>query len=186
MAINRKKLFDGIRQQPFDGKLTTGQVNGVSAILDEWDRRGLTDLRYLAYMLATTKHETAHTMQPITELGSQSYLRGKKYWPWVGRGYVQLTWEVNYKAMTKLLNAAGFDVDLTKNPDLALDQKVAAFVMFEGMIRGTFTGKKLSDYFNAKTTDWTNARRIINGTDCAAVIASIAKEFFTDLTVASA
>lgn len=44
---------------------------------------------------------------------------------------------------------------------------VAAFVMFEGMINGTFIGEKLSDYFNAKTTDWINARRIINGTDKA-------------------
>lgn len=183
--LDRKKFFDGIRQQPFDGKLNAGQVAGITAILDEWERRGLADLRFLAYMLATTKHETAHTMQPITEYGSQSYLRGKKYWPWVGRGYVQLTWEANYKAMTKLLNAAGFDVSLTENPELALDKKVAAFVMFEGMIRGTFTGKKLSDYFTSKSTDWLNARRIINGTDCAAIIASIAKEFFTDLTVAS-
>lgn len=181
MAINRKVFFDGIRQQPFEGKLTAGQVSGTSAILDEWERRKLTDLRDLAYMLATTKWETAHTMQPITEGGSQSYLRGKKYWPWIGRGYVQLTWERNYIAMTKLLNQAGFDVSLTDNPELALDKKIAAFVMFEGMTRGTFTGKKLSDYFNDTKTDWLNARRIINGVDKASEIAAIGKMFYADL-----
>jgi len=185
MVINRKKFFDGIRQQPFDGKLNANQVAGCNGILDEFERRQRTDMRHLAYMLATAKWETAHTMQPITERGSQSYLRGKKYWPWIGRGYVQLTWERNYKAMTQLLNAAGFDVSLTINPDLALDPKIAAFVMFEGMERGTFTGKKLSDYFNDAKTDWLNARRIINGTDRAAEIAAIAKAFFADLTTAS-
>lgn len=191
--IDRKKFFDGIRQQPFDGKLNASQVAGISAILDEWDRRKLKDLRWLAYMLGTTKWETAHTMQPITERGSSGYLRGKKYWPWIGRGYVQLTWERNYRAMTDLMKAAKFypastggaRVDLIERPELALAPDIAAFVMFDGMENGIFTGKKLSDYFNAKTTDWLNARRIINGTDKAAEIAAIAKAFFTDLTVAN-
>ena len=74
---------------------------------------------------------------------------------------------------------------LIEKPELALDKKVAAFVMFEGMLRGTFTGKKLSDYFTSKSTDWLNARRIINGTDKAAEIATIAKLFFADLQAAS-
>lgn len=192
--IDRKVFFSGIRQQPFDGKLSADQVAGTSAILDEWERRKLTDLRHLAYMLATTKWETAHTMQPIPEGGSQKYLRGKSYWPWIGRGFVQLTWQKNYKAMTDLMRAAKFSPpsvkdgypDLIAAPELALDINVASFVMFEGMTRGTFTSKKLSDYFNAGKTDWLNARRIINGTDKAAEIAAIAKAFFTDLTVASA
>ena len=76
-------------------------------------------------------------------------------------------------------------VALIVNPELALAPDIAAFVMFEGMMRGTFTGKSLSNYFNDKTTDWLNARRIINGTDEAAAIANIAKAFFTDLTVAN-
>lgn len=184
MPINRKIFFAGIRQQPFDGKLTAGQVNGVSSILDEFERRKLTDFRHLAYMLATAKWETAHTMQPITERGSQAYLRGKKYWPWIGRGYVQLTWERNYRAFQPEVKNI-FGLDIVANPDAALDPRAAAFIMFDGMERGTFTGKKLSDYFNDAKTDWLNARRIINGTDKAAEIAAIAKAFFTDLTVAN-
>ena len=184
--IDRKKFFDGIRHGPFDGKLSAKNVSGTNVILDEWERRGLTDLRWLAYMLATTKWETDHTMQPIIEGGSQKYLRSKKYWPWIGRGFVQLTWKNNYVKMTDLMRKENFTVkgvhpDLVAHPDLAMDPQVAAFVMFEGMIRGSFTGKKLGDYFNATTTDPKNARRIINGTDRAAEIASIYKQFYADL-----
>lgn len=181
--INRKIFFAGVRQGPFPGKLAAGQVGGINIILDEWERRSLTDLRWLADMLGTVKWETDHTMQPIAEAGSQKYLRAKKYWPWIGRGFVQLTWEKNYrKFRDRVLKL--FGVDLMANPDAAMRPDVAAFIMFEGMINGEFTGKKLADYFNAAKTDWIGARRIINGTDRAAEIASISKQFYADLTAA--
>lgn len=211
--IDRKKFFDGVRNNPFDKKLTTGQVAGMNAILNEWERRKLTDLRWLADMLGTAKWETDHSMQPIKEKGGDAYYTklydvrgsrpetarkngnttpgdGPKY---CGRGYVQLTWKSNYAKMTKLLRAAGIDVDLVANPDLAMRSDIAAFVMFEGMIAGTFTGKKLSDYFNATKTDWIMARSIINGRrpgeslpDKAVEIAAISKAFYADLALAAA
>lgn len=181
MAIDRKAFFAGIRISPFSGKLNQGQVEGIGAILDEWERRKLTDLRWLAYMLATVKWETDHTMQPIKEGGGLKYLQSKRYYPWYGRGFVQLTWERNYKAFRDRV-LKQFDVDLIADPDCALLCPVATFIMFEGMLRGEFTGKKLSDYFNSKQTDWINARRIINGTDRAREIAEIAKLFYADLT----
>ena len=207
MAIDRKVFFSGIRQQPFDGKLNQGQVAGTSAILDEWERRKLTDLRHLAYMLATAKWETDHTMQPIREKGGTAYLT-KNYDPlgdrpalakrngnttpgdgvkYCGRGYVQLTWKNNYATMSKLMKASGIavDDDMVKNPDVAMRPEVAAFILFEGMARGTFTGKKLSDYFSKDKTDWLNARRIINGVDRATEIGGIAKQFYADLVAAS-
>jgi putative chitinase len=205
MAIDRKIFFNGIRQKPFDGKLNQGQVSGTSAILDEWERRELTDYRHLAYMLATAKWETDHTMQPIREKGSVAYLT-KNYDPlgsrsalakrngnttpgdgpkYCGRGYVQLTWKNNYATMTKLLKNAGIGVDLVADPDRAMEPSVAAFILFEGMARGTFTSKKLADYFNKNTTDWLGARKIINGTDRAAEIADIAKSFYADLVLAT-
>jgi putative chitinase len=197
--IDRKAFFAGVRQGPFPGKLSAGQVNGITAILDEWDRRKLSNLRCLAYMLGTTKWETDHTMQPIREAGGVAYLTrnydpfgsrpalakrngntqggdGVKY---CGRGYVQLTWKNNYRAMGKLIGQP-----LEENPDLAMRPDIAAQVLFEGMSRGSFTGKKLTDYFNASQTDWIGARRIINGTDRAAEISSIAKQFYADLRAA--
>jgi putative chitinase len=193
--INRKVFFNGIRQGPFPGKLSAGQVAGVSAILDEWERRGLTDLRHLSYILATPFLETGQTMQPIVEnlnytaarlrvvfpkyftaAQAQSYARNPQRianrayggrmgngpessgdgWRYRGRGYVQITGRTNYAKY-----------GIAGDPEKATHPDVAANIMFDGMIKGAFTGKKLSDYFNASKTDWVNARRIINGTDRA-------------------
>lgn len=125
-----------------------------------------------AYVLATAYHETAHTMKPITELGSQKYLKSKKYWPFIGRGYVQITWEANYnKAGAKL------GVDFVKNPDLLLQAKYAAPILVIGMLEGWFTGKGLGTYITLSKSDFLGARRIINGTDKAALIAGYAKQY---------
>jgi putative chitinase len=176
--MDRAKFFGLIRTSLF-GSLSQNQVAGISAILDEWDRRKMMDLRWLAYMLATALHETAKTMLPIAEYGrgkGHKYgipVNGKTYY---GRGLVQLTWDYNYKAMGIIIG-----VDLLGNPDLALVPANAAAIMFEGMIRGTFTGKKLADYFTTTASDWTNARRIINGLDRAADIAGYAQKFYAAL-----
>lgn len=179
--IDRKAFFAEVKITLFVGKLSQSQVDGMTAILDEWERRKLTDMRWLAYMLATTKWETAHTMQPIQEYGSLKYLMSKRYWPWIGRGFVQLTWEFNYKKFQGRVEAM-YKVDLMKNPEAAMRLDVATFILFEGMINGEFTGKKLATYFNSSATDWRNARRIINGTDKASKIAEIAIQFHKALT----
>lgn len=184
MAIDRKKFFDGVRSGPFPGTLTPAQTGGMSAIMDEWDRRKLTDLRWLAYMLATTYHETARTMQPINEYGKG---KGRKYGvpdsktgqTYYGRGFVQLTWLDNYRRMGTITGT-----DLVNKPELALQLPIASAIMFEGMIRGTFTGKKLADYFSGSKDDPVNARRIINGTDKAELIAGLHKQFLSDLKAA--
>lgn len=67
------------------------------------------------------------------------------------------------------------------NPDAVNTVPVGAAIMVKAMKEGTFTGKKLSDYFNASTEDWVNARRIVNGTDRAADIAKHAKTFYEAL-----
>ena len=60
--IDRKAFFDAVRRAPANGHLTVGQVDGMGRILDEWERRALTDVRWLAYMLATVWHETGAKM----------------------------------------------------------------------------------------------------------------------------
>ena len=132
----------------------------------------------MAYLLATTYWETARTMKPISELGGERYLKSKKYYPWYGRGFVQLTWEYNYKKAGQKLN-----VDLIGNKDLALDPEIAAKIAIQGMINGWFTGKKLSDYITLSKSDFLNARRIINGTDKAKEIAAIAVKYDNELKV---
>lgn len=194
--MNRAKFFAAIRLDPFDGTLSQSQVDGITAILDEWERRKLSDLRHCGYMFGTSFHETDRTMQPIHEYGDAARFKqlydvtgdrpdlarrmgntqpgdGVKY---CGRGFVQLTWKNNY-----LLMSAPTGVDLVASPDRAMELPVATVVLFEGMLKGTFTGKKLADYFNGGTADWINARRIINGTDKAQTVAKYGKAFYSAL-----
>ena len=182
MTIDRTKFFTLARAKPFGGSLEQSQVDGMNAILDAWDARPATDVRHLAYEFGTVFHECATQMVPIREYGRGA---GRPYGHpdpvtrqvYYGRGFVQLTWKYNYAAMGQIVGA-----DLVNHPDLALEPDIAAKVMFEGMERGTFTGKKLSDYFTAAGSDWINARRIINGLDRAAAVATYAQEFMEALS----
>jgi hypothetical protein len=134
----------------------------------------------LAYILSTSWHETAATMMPIAEYGKgEGHDYGEpcpQYGNQVayGRGYVQLTWDYNYeKADDKCsLNGA-----LLGDFDLALDPVVASQIIFRGMLEGWFTGKKLGDYVNEGETDYVNARRVVNGTDKAEMLAGYAEDF---------
>lgn len=173
MIINRTTFYAYARKAPFGGRLTPQQQDGLEKVLDYWETHHAdNDIRWLAYALATDFHETAHTMQPIEEKGGTKYLKGKPYYPWYGRGLVQITWEKNYKKY-----------GLTK-PEDALQWDKALYVMFHGMINGTFTGKKLSHYFNATTEDPRGARKIINGTDKAGLIADYYTNFLGALKAA--
>jgi len=166
----RKKFFDYVRGNIFGGKLTSQQVEGMENILS-YEESNPVEMRQFAYMLATVYWETAKTMQPVTEYGSQAYLKSKRYWPWIGRGLVQITWEENYKK-----------VGIT-NPEDALKWSNALHIMWKGMKEGVFTAKKLRDYFSDLTTKPKDARRIINGTDKQNEIAAIYTEFLNALIV---
>lgn len=146
-------------------------LGDTQVIIKEASKRGL--LRnQLAYVLATAYHETAHTMKPVREYGGEKYLKSKKYYPYVGMGYVQLTWDYNYKKAGQKLG-----VDFMSNPKLLLDPKYATPILIIGMIEGWFTGKKLSDYITLNKSDYVNARRIINGVDKKELIAGYAEQY---------
>lgn len=200
--METKLFYDSIRYSLFAGSISKKQFEGIEAILKEYARRSMNDTRKLAYILATAYHETARTMQPIEEYGKgKNYDYGKmlkmgggpkKRIPYTlpkklfyGRGHVQLTWYENYQAMGKFLG-----IDLLNNPELALTMDVSIKIMFEGMIRGMFTGRKLDDYFNDKVVtpeeikkSFFNSRKIINGIDAAEKIASIAVVFYNALNL---
>ena len=155
-------------------------------ILAAAQRAGLTSPQ-TAYVLATAKWETAHTMQPVREayyLGqrAEAYRKGLRYYPWYGRGFVQLTWEANYAKQDRKL---GLDGKLMASPDLAMRPDVAADILVRGMQDGDFTGKKLTDYINSSKTDYVGARRIVNGTDKASEIAAIARDYEVAMTAYS-
>jgi putative chitinase len=167
--------------------MTTSQFDGIQGTLDV--AAGVLPLPWCAYVLATEYHETAKRMQPVREgLDVSDNWRRKnlRYYPWYGRGEVQLTWERNYAAATEMLKRLGYTgIDLVKNADQALDPKVSVLVMIHGMLEGLFTGKKLRDYIpnNPSREHYRNARRIINGTDRADLVAGYAVEFEKALTL---
>lgn len=168
--MNRTAFFASVRKS--FGALSQPQVDGFTKILDEWERRALTDVRWLAYMLATCWHETGRKMQPIREGGGEAYLKTKKYYPWVGEGLVQVTWEVNARKF-----------GATKPGDL-LNWPKALDALFQGMTLGMFTGKRLADYFSGASNNPIGARRIINGLDKAETIAGYHDGFLVALNAA--
>jgi predicted chitinase len=196
--MNRSAFYASVRERAsgiFGTSLSQAQVTGVEAILDEAERRG-TPPQHLAYILATAYHESAHTMQAVRETLAttddgairaleSAWKRGKlpwvktPYWrkdangkSWFGRGLVQITHHPNYSKLGLLIG-----VDLVKDPSKALELSTAVKILFVGMELGSFTGKSLSDYISDGRADYEGARRIVNGTDKAALIAGYAKAF---------
>lgn len=179
--MNRKKFYETLGR-----KLTQQQVNGIEAILDEASRRG-TSLTHTAYVLATAHHETGGSFGPTVEnlnytttariravwpkrfptlASAEPYVRNpqklaeKVYggrsdlgntqkgdgWLYRGRGLGQITGRGNYAKW-----------GLDKNPEKALELPTAVRILFDGLTKGMFTGKKLSDYDSYK-----DMRRAIN------------------------
>ena len=89
------------------------------------------------------------------------------------RGYVQLTWCSNYGASGVAIKRG---LDLLLNPDMVKRQAVAYALMSKGMRtgKGFANGHKFSKYFTSTVTDYTSARRMVNGSDHASDIAAIA------------
>jgi predicted chitinase len=148
------------------------QIDSINAIMDEISAQGITNKKQAAYILATAWHESR--LQPIVEWGGKSYLESRQYYPYYGRGFVQLTWIDNYKAQGDRLG-----IDMVNNPDKALEPTYAANILIYGMKNGSFTGKKLSDYITSAKTDFPNARKIINPADKGtyALVAGYASSF---------
>ena len=166
MSLFNEKFLENIRKN-FQSLNDDKEIGGVRAIVDGFETySNHDDKRWLAYMLATAFHETNATMQPVkeaywlSETWRQNHL---SYYPYYGRGYVQLTHRENYK---KAGDALG--VDLVDHLERALDPDIAAQVMFIGMDKGWFRGDNngrhtLSRYFSASANDPVGARNIING-----------------------
>ncbi len=181
--LNRETFFGEIKQKlftnRFSGKKGALQIQGIDLMIDAWEARPNLNLQDFAYILATVYHETAGTMQPIKEMGGVKYLKGKPYYPYFGRGYVQLTWLENYKKASEK-----YGVDFVNKPDQAMLPKYAIPILFDGMAEGWFTGVKLRDFIDEKDEsdeedykEYQAARKVVNGKDRDELIAGYATIF---------
>lgn len=181
--LDLPKFFSSIRSSLFGGRLSAAQVEGTEAKVRAFLEASL-PLSHAAYDLATSYHETAKRMQPVREgLNARDTWRRKhlRYYPYYGRGDVQLTWLANYQRADRELDLGG---RLLADLDLALDKDISAKILVRGMSEGWFTGKKLSDYLPNEVgtrAQFKQARRIVNLMDKADLIAGYALSFQTAL-----
>lgn len=178
-AVSEAAFFSAVRANPFGGRLSQPAVDGLDALLQAWGLYGDRSQRHLAYVLGTAFHESDRfrTMEEYASgaayegrasLGNTHLGDGKRF---KGRGFVQITGRRNYVDWGNRLG-----LDLVSQPELAADRTIAARIAVEGMLLGTFTGKKLADY-----SDFVQMRRVVNGTDKASMIATYAEAFLKAL-----
>ena len=111
----------------------------------------------LAGAIATISVETASTFAPCREafwLSEEWRKNNLRYYPYYGRGYIQLTWDYNYRTYGQLL---GLD-QLEQEPDLALDPNNAARIF-----AAYWQSHDLATVADAR--DWRELRRRVQGGD---------------------
>lgn len=206
----KKTFYDKVRASVFGGFLEQSQVEGIEAVLQEWDDRRLSDKRWLAYILATDRHETNARMQPVREnLNYTTAAQIRKTWPsrFVtdadARPYVKNPkalaikvyggrlgnapapsedgWTYRGDGLPQLTGKANFD---KFGVEPGMDLRTSVEVMFDGMINGKFTGRKLSDYFSDTKADPIGARAIINPDKNGQLVARYYGAFLEALTAA--
>ncbi|MBK7380728.1 MAG: hypothetical protein IPJ03_17360 [Ignavibacteriales bacterium] len=164
---NTKSFFTQYVKQ--FGKFNEQQKDGLKFLLNKLSlSKRIPLLRMRAYVLATVRFETAYTYEPITEYGSEKYLKSKPYYPYIGRGYIQLSWKSNYEKFGGALN-----IDLVGNPKLANEPETAWKILEMGMTDNfgvqdpDFTNYTLEDFFKRyqQFQDFYRARKIINPKD---------------------
>lgn len=175
----------------FGDFLSKTQIDGFNAIIDEFNTLKISDKRLVAYIMATSVFETSKKMLPKEETGTDEYFRqmydvsGERSAIAVRMGNTEIGDGIKYKkrGIIQLLGKKAYqkfgdliEEDLVNDPSLVLDLKISTRLLVEGMLKGWYTGVTLYNYITPSKTDYTNARRTVNGTDNAKRIALMAEQ----------
>lgn len=185
--------MENCKTKPFNNVFQEHEKEAVSDIIDAFLEEGYTDIRLLAYALATVRIECGSNMRPVREgfaaTDAQARAHVKKYkrkyaevytFPGVpgdfcyyGRGLVQLTWYENYKKE-----------GIQHDPDRALDPDFAARLLFKGLLDGRWNGRGKSLMYYLDKNDPVQARRTVNVLNKAELVADYYKDFLLALSKA--
>ena len=162
-------------------KTSAKQAANLALILKECAEHGVTMPEQVAYIVGTAWHESRLLCIPEfrAKPGTKVWNMQNRYWDtgFFGRGFVQLTWQRNYKKFGDLLG-----IDLVSDPDKVLEPQIGAKILVRGMRDGLFTGVGLARYFKeGQPPEWLNARKIVNGLFHAEYVARAADKVFNVL-----
>jgi hypothetical protein len=137
-------------------------------IVEQLTHCGINDHMVQVAMIGTLAIETASTFAPVREafwLSEEWRQANLRYYPYYGRGFIQLTWESNYRTYgPKIADLWGTspdqpDFDLVGNPDLALNPDIAAAVA--ALYVRDHGGGAIP--VSARAGDWREVRRLVQG-----------------------
>ncbi len=177
----------------------TNAAWAVPLLVESARAGGITNVRRIAYVLATAHHschfgaalvEAAggpergggyERYEPGTELGTllgnTQRGDGERF---CGRGFVPIRGRTLYATWSARLSLPDHIVDgvalpfFVAQPAAPARPDIAARILVRGMRDGLFTGIPLGSYVNDKKTDYFNARRVIDGIKNAREVAETA------------
>lgn len=192
LVINWQKFeqkIENCKSLPFNRVFQKHEKEAVEYLFNTFISERYSDLRLLAYALATVRIECGSNMVPVregfkaTDAQARAHVNryGRAYakaYPiagggdavYYGRGYVQLTWRKNY-----------LQEGIEDNPDKALEPEWAAQLLFKGLLDGRWNGQGHGLMYYLDRNDTYNARRTVNVTNKADIVADWYKDFLETL-----
>lgn len=186
MKIDHKLFFDNYRVA-FGRIYQSKTVETITGMLVEGESRGIS-IPQLAYLFATAYHEAKdkdhfNDFYPIRERGSNAY-KIRLYWEnskvrkWLGNIVSNDSILFDGKGLAQITGRRNYEIfGIADDPMKALEIKKAIEILFDGVLKGKFTGAKLSTYINDYRKAYVGARRTVNGLDKAELIAGYAVKF---------
>jgi predicted chitinase len=179
-TIPSQALLQKIASAARGGQLTAAAQKALPYLFKAFAKDNITDPNQMAAIVAEIDHEDNFGsfnggVESISQTEANAAYDGRMGngppgssdgYTYRGRGYVQVTGRANYQTF-----ANKYGIDVVDNPGLLLSYPdLDAQNAVDSIVKGSFTGAKLSTYVNANTVDFYDARRTVNGIDHAYVI----------------